>query len=161
MDWIDITFAVVNFINLVILLPVAYPFFRILGGWCACALDVDFMIIGVYLFITVATLVLSIVTSLEILYLSNRISRIIIVAYFLLTFVFVEASTRYINKKRDECECFKDEYKKWLTSLTMVRWIGVYFFGVVLMSAGLFLFIRSNQQPFSFPRSIKRSYTPV
>ena len=156
-DIISICFIVINLVNLFVLIPVVYPAGKILIERCGCALDYNFAVICVYLLITVGILIGSIMTHLEILDLSNRSSRIIIVAYFLLTFIFVQSATSYIEKKRIECACFSDSYKKLLFSLTVIRWIGVYFFGVILMSAGIFLFLKSKEQPFSFPRRTPRT----
>lgn len=157
-DIIGLLFIIINLINLILLVPIVYPIVRITMGWCQCAFDIDFIIIILYLIITLSIIIGSILTRLEILDINNRTSRVIIVAYFLLTFVFVEAGARYVKKTRENCLCLKEDYKKMLTSLTVIRWLGVYLFGLVLISAGLYLFIRSNQRPFSFPATKRRSY---
>lgn len=154
-NFVTMLFIVVNILNLVVLLPMVYPMFKLISRGCKCAVDFDLVIILLYFAITLCILIGSLMTRLELLDISNRSARVTVVIYFLLTFVFVEAATRYIKKKREGCECFKDEYKNWITSLTLVRWIGIYIFGLVFMSAGLYLFIRSEERPFSFPM---RSY---
>lgn len=141
-------FFLLNVINLIILLP---PFISFLK--CKCDINTSYWFIIAYLALTILIVIVSILINLNILDVSNELIRVGIIAYFLITVLFVESSMRYMTNKNENCQCNTEQ---WLTSLTLIRVFGVYIFGIVLMSAGMFLFIRSKSRPFSFPRSKPR-----
>ena len=152
-DIIGVVFVLTNIIGLVMLLPIIYPMLMIMLRKCRCAIDFNFVVIVAYVILTIAILISSMLRAADIFDLSQKSARMIIVVYFLLTIVFVEVAMRYVEKERGNCKCMEESYKSWLTSLIVIRWVGIYVFGVILLSAGLYLFIRSKQRPFSFPLS--------
>jgi hypothetical protein len=85
---------------------------------------------------------------------SQKMIRIIIVAYFFVTIVFAKISSDYLEDiKTKECKCIDSDFNYMLMSQTVIRWVGVYCVGITLMVAGVILFLKSKSRPFSFPRS--------
>lgn len=145
----------INFINFVSLVPIVYTSIKMLVLRCLCGFNLYFIVIFVYVLMTLVLLLISFGWRFDFIDLRNKNLRIAILAYFLFTILFIEMSERYLKEmegKSVECECFKQE-KTWLISLMVIRWVGVYFFGLILVAAGMYLFVRSKERIFSFPRS--------
>lgn len=154
MDAIGYILLVFNLVNLIILLPIIYPLFLVIIKRCWCAVTPEFAYIVVYIGFTIGLLIVSTLTNLKFITYMNRRARILTAIYFLMTLVFVETATRYINQQTNTtnaCACVSTNYEKWMTYIVYIRWLSVYFFSVILISAGLYLFVRSERQPFSFP----------
>jgi hypothetical protein len=159
MDVVGFILLVFNFVNLIILLPIIYPVLGVVSNMCWCAVTPEFVYIFVYIIFTIGLLIVTILTNMKFITYLNRRTRVLSVVYFLMTLVFVETATRYINQQtsRDDqnddqtCACVDTHYEQWMTYIVYIRWISVYFFSVILISAGLYLFVRSERQPFSFP----------
>lgn len=166
MELVAYILLVFNIVNLVILLPIIYPVLTIFMSKCRCAMTPGFWLIIVYLAVTIALIVMSSLTHLNVVSVMNKHARMVTVAYFLLTLIFVETATRYINslhqssaqpQQHPTCECIPNNYAKWITNITLLRWISVYFLSIILLSAGLYLFVRSETRPFSFPGTRRKT----
>lgn len=160
MDVVGFILLIFNFVNLIILLPIIYPILLVFIKKCECAVTPEFVYIFVYIIFTIGLLIVTTLINMNfhvkfLAHMNNRI-RILTVVYFLMTLVFVETATRYINQQTSRnasnpCTCVDTHYEKWMTYIVYIRWISVYFFSVILISAGLYLFVRSERHPFSFP----------
>ena len=156
--WIEYLLFIIDILTLIVITPQIYKSFLLYFNKCTCAIDAKFIFMLIYFFITVTVLIISILGALEVIYLPTQLKRILMVLYFFMTCIFVLVTEAYIkNKAKNTCSCLTDEYDNWLKMITFVRWVGVYIFGVILMSAGMFLFLQSKNRLFSFPQHRWRS----